>query len=521
MLILLCKEGILAKQNYDKNSARENYQQLRSAVKNQNSRISVYGNALSYIWVTNNKDYSVSDRVISYYSKYRYNSNASLDSWGINNDALLSVSIISKENNDRFVYGAMFQLLMPAMRGRVFYSKLSNKGIIGFINSPHGDLSFGYQEGIESEMKVDAFNIAAGDQSIGWSRYVSGFFVVHDVSVVNNIPCYWSSGLYSENLFRSNGNFIMEDGMLDDRDFINSLPFRISYKSVDIFGLKFGISYSPLGYKEDLLSQRNLRIVSAYDNISLGSLANKDMIVNTVNSQSSRQNNKNNKLTVTKGVNYNVTADIKEVDLLSADTKEIVSGLINKSVSSYKNIISGAIYYDYKINDVRFITSIVGEYAKSDNSKYYVLHDLVGIALGTNIDCGKLKFGAAYGYLGKSGMINYYYYDNQLLKYVPSGHSYYWDVGISYKYNNLLMSAVYFNSSYGGYNTTTNNLLSSEDKHFLRDFSVGFDYAVYSNNKTHYKLFANYHYFIINQSISAAEYVLQGGIFLSGIKLEF
>ncbi|UTO55467.1 porin [Neoehrlichia mikurensis] len=515
-IIFLFKESVFARQsNYDdaviKNNTYINYQKLRKVHKG--SKISIYGSTLSYVWITDKllRDKYEDNDV---YELYNYNSDANSDNWGVNNDALLSVNIMSQESNG-FLYGARFQLLMPAIQGRISLKKISNRGVIGFINFPYGNLSLGYQEGVESEMKADAFSIAAGDQGIEWSRYVSDFFVKKDntgVPVLNNIPCYWSSGLYSENLYRSNGNFVIRDNMLDNKDFINNLPFRISYKSADIFGINVGISYSPLGYKDSLLSNDSLQIIQIYDNLNVrvGELKGIPVTI-VVKNDSYNDNTAEKKLTFT-----NAMVNIKEIPI-SYNTRNVIHKIISESMNSYKNIISGAVTYNYKVNDIKFIGSLVGEYAKSDNSKKIILNDLIGVALGTNIEYNRLKFGAAYGYLGKSGSISYVDNDEGR-RFYNSSSSYYWDIGVNYRYNGLSISLIYFDSSYGCY---ADDVDGKKNRNFLKDFSIGLDYDLYSNNTTRCKLFANYHYFTISQELSKLKSAVHGGVLLSGMRVEF
>ncbi|QXK91888.1 hypothetical protein HL033_04000 [Neoehrlichia mikurensis] len=486
------------------------YKTLKN-ISHDNIGYIINGKLTSYNWFIKDKFNNI---------LYEYNFDSNLGNGGLDTHGIFELNL--KNNDSNAIYGIKFQMLVPMIKGR----------IVAFANTPYGNISLGYQEGVESEMKIDAFSVAAGDTSSEWTKYIRSFLPIHDE--VNNIPFYRSSGLYSEHLFRNHNNHFSINLTLRDNNFIDNLPFRISYKSLNFNGFAFGVSYSPEGNKKSIMQNSNINVIN---------------IVR---------------------LDYDMNQFVDSA----------LSPIYRDIVSPYTNIISGAMSYNGQINDLQFNASIVGEYAKPmtiDNlksvsneyinslvngymnlhlhsydyylnydrlykhlteyvdihmdMKYHTLHNLAGVALGASAQYKNLKLGGAYGYLGQSGVINYEnidlkeYFDGDIS--FPKQHSYYWNIGASYKYNNLLLSVTYFKSFvYSYYIKNMNAILSSESS--LNDLGIGIDYTFYNMDRVNYKIFANYHYFntmqyyVINtNNIDNGIKDNQGSIVLSGIKIEF
>ncbi|AHX04548.1 hypothetical protein [Ehrlichia japonica] len=200
-------------------------------------RALVSGQAISYMWSSSDKYRNLSD--IS----------GDIDDWGMNYDAILRLGAEIKSNDSGIKYGADFQVSMPSVKGKDFERKAAlNRGSRIFASTPYGDFSAGYQEGVESIMKLDSSNIIAGDESNSWTQHIRGaLFERKNALGYSMYPFLFSAGLYSENIFRNNDNMVHT--IDSDKDFINNLPFRMSYQSPNFMGLRFGVSYSPLGYK--------------------------------------------------------------------------------------------------------------------------------------------------------------------------------------------------------------------------------------------------------------------------------
>ncbi|AHX03620.1 hypothetical protein ECHHL_0459 [Ehrlichia chaffeensis str. Heartland] len=207
---------------------------------NRSSRVGralVSGQAISYMWASSDE------------KKSFYDISGSADDWGMNCDAILRLGAEIKSNDSGVKYGADFQIAIPHVQGKNFEKKAAlNRGSRIFASTPYGDFSMGYQEGVESMMKIDSSNIVAGDESSSWTQHLRGVLSEKKNALGYTMyPFLFSAGLYSENVFRNNDN--MTSTVDSNKDFINNLPFRISYQSPNFMGLRFGVSYSPLGYK--------------------------------------------------------------------------------------------------------------------------------------------------------------------------------------------------------------------------------------------------------------------------------
>ncbi|KJV65366.1 MULTISPECIES: ECH_0525 family surface protein Esp73 [Ehrlichia] len=200
-------------------------------------RALVSGQAISYMWSSSDEYRGLSD--IS----------GDMDDWGMNYDAILRVGAEIKSNDSGVKYGVDFQVSVPNVKGKNFEKKAAlNRGSRIFASTPYGDFSVGYQEGVESIMKLDSSNVIAGDESSSWTQHVRGALSERKNALGYSVyPFLFSAGLYSENIFRNNDNMVRT--VDNDKDFINNLPFRMSYQSPNFMGLRFGVSYSPLGYK--------------------------------------------------------------------------------------------------------------------------------------------------------------------------------------------------------------------------------------------------------------------------------
>ncbi|KJV68954.1 hypothetical protein [Candidatus Neoehrlichia procyonis] len=516
LVLLLCYNVVSARQmDYDnglknaKNNQCVNFQKIKKVIKSDKGRVNARGQVLSYAWIRDQK--ALGEEV---------EENIAFFDWGITYDTVLNLDLVSKRSNFGVV-GASLQLLMPMSQGRT--------GSLIFINNDYGKLSFGYQAGVESNIKVDAFSIAVGDTSDAWVKYIK-YFAHHS----EDIPFYLPSGLYSETLSSDNENGIVRF-LSTTKGFMHSLPFRISYSFTGFSNMIFGVSYMPLGYK----IQNN----SGYDITSITNTSNiliENLQLGLYKFVSQQQPSiLPARLTILEKIQLRGDA-INKVDVDNdANRIQNVHALTTKYiVSPYKNVISGGLSYTYDIASTKIVTSLIGEYAKSEkvsdnlNSDIIELeyYDLTGVAAGVNVLYDKLKLGCAYGYLGKSGIIKYNFLGKKYLDFISSGNnSYYWNFGGSYEYNDLSLSVTYL------YSVTNSNYITNKifDVYFLKDFTVGLEYMLYNNNKVHCKLFSNYHVFNLLQSTeiffdtNAVDDVekdvvkYNGVVFLLGVKVEF
>ncbi|RZB13185.1 hypothetical protein DRF75_00540 [Ehrlichia minasensis] len=204
-------------------------------------RALVSGQAISYMWASADK----SDNI--------FDISGNMDNYGMSYDAILRLGAEIKSGDSGTKYGADFQVAIPSVKGRNFERKAAlNRGSRLFAATQYGNFSVGYQEGVESIMKLDSSNIIAGDESNSWTQHLRGVLSEKKNALGYSMyPFLFSAGLYSENVFRNDDNIDITNG---SKDFINNLPLRMSYLSPSFMGLRFGVSYSPIGYKFDSFS---------------------------------------------------------------------------------------------------------------------------------------------------------------------------------------------------------------------------------------------------------------------------
>ncbi|WDM84972.1 hypothetical protein K6025_03765 [Ehrlichia sp. JZT12] len=222
-------------------------------------RALISGQAISYMWASLDK---------LGVNGYTHDISGAYNNWSATYDSILRVGAELKPSNSSIKYGADFQVAVPSVKGMNFEKKSAlNRGSKIFAATPYGDFSIGYQEGLESLMKLDASNIIAGDESNGWTQHIRGALAERKNAFGYEMyPFLLSPGLYSENVFRNNDNAVLNSG---SKDLVNNLPLRISYSSPSFMGLKFGVSYSPSGYEFDLFSKEFVKEVAVVRYLTL------------------------------------------------------------------------------------------------------------------------------------------------------------------------------------------------------------------------------------------------------------
>ena len=452
----------------------------------------ISGQSISYMW-------SSLDELGK--SNLEHDISGSYDNLGLTYDAILRVGAELKSVNSDVKYGADLQVALPIVKGMNFEKKAAlNRGSKLFIATPYGDFSIGCQEGVESIMKLDASSIIAGDESNGWTQHIRDAIPEKKKAFVYEYPFILSPGLYSENLFRSNDNAVLNSE--DRKDLINNLPLRLNYQSPSFMGLRFGVSYSPTGYEFDFFSKK---------------FNKKALFVNYMTVPFGEYVEKNNGKEKPLNFQYYIMKEIKESDVkqtkktmeqLKSDAEQVVKeAQLNTyysflpvffedsvdeynifSGSKYEHILSGGVAFNYNYSDIKFSTSVVGEYAHSrlyvnakDYRTYTLSYDLKGLSIGSVINYNNISFAGAYGYLGESGFVDRYYYCRYITpQYERPGIAYYWDMGLSYQYKSYYFSIAYFKGR--------------KSDNVLQDINLGFEYNLLQRQgKMKCKLFGNYH----------------------------
>ncbi|MCU7611567.1 hypothetical protein OC188_02515 [Anaplasma capra] len=426
-----------------------------------------------------------------------------LGSWGTNYDAALAVGMRSRSDRLGLIYGADFALSVPiGSFGRSFYDEMVGAGSRIFADTPYGDFFLGYQEGVESSMKTDVLGLVPGGSSSAWGKYLRCF-----LGYASGMPFHMYPGLYSENLFRSIGSFDRVGVFRETRRFLGVLPMRLSYISPKVGGFSLGISYSPSGYRDDLF-RGDAHKLGVVRKVSGGA------------SSASASGSASGSAAVTTAA---TTPGKPELALLAVQPTFDLGPV-------YKNILSGALRYDWKSEDATFGVSVTGEYAKSKrytdiyvpgaDDPFVEYNNLAALSTGAEIGFAGLRVALSYGYLGNSGRPKVMSRGNKVweVPYGASLPSYYFASSLGYRYGDLYSSVVYFVSRVGhtigassGGAAHNDYRLGFDGKHILRDLAVGLDYSLYDRKNTRLGLFVSCHAFSLKQELGEFKFVEGSG----------
>ncbi|MFV9923824.1 MAG: porin [Anaplasma ovis] len=442
-----------------------------------------------------------------------------LGSWGTSYDAALAVGLRSKGSTPGLVYGADFALSVPVGSfGKSFYDEMVGAGSRIFADTPYGTFLLGYQEGVESSMKADVLALVPGGGGGAWGKYLRCF-----LGYASGMPFHMYPGLYSENLFRSIGSFDRVGVLRETRRFLGVLPMRLSYMSPRLGGFSLGVSYSPSGYRDDLFKSDAYRL----------------------------------------GVGRNVGSEEESSGSDSETVQDAKLALVAVKPSFdlgpvYKNILSGALRYDWGDDDVAIGLSVTGEYARPKRyadilnpgtSPFVEYSNLAALSAGAEMKFAGLKAAVSYGYLGGSGRPKVVSQSGRTWE-VPYGTnlpSYYFASSLGYGYGDFYSSVVYFVSRVGHTVGVARGGAAYHDygkgfdgEHVLRDLAVGLGYNLYERRGTKFGLFVSCHAFSLEQRPSEfkrgdnADYVRtsdstqgrenhkhDGVVVLSGVKFDF
>ncbi|WDM84971.1 hypothetical protein K6025_03760 [Ehrlichia sp. JZT12] len=104
------------------------------------------------------------------------------------------------------------------------------------------------------------------------------------------------------------------------------------------------------------------------------------------------------------------------------------------------------------------------------------------MSIGYVINYHNINFAGAYGYLGKSGVVNEYDHYSVSYPLYERSDSYYWDAALGYQYKSYYFSIAYFKSR--------------KSDNILQDASLGIEYnLLQGQGKMRCKLFGNYHHY--------------------------
>ncbi|WP_458692766.1 APH_0404 family surface protein Asp62 [Anaplasma phagocytophilum] len=398
-------------------------------------------------------------------------------------------------------YGADFQVMVPEVNSAVEVGKaFINRGSRAYVLTPYGKFSLGYQEGIESVRNggFDDF-IRGKDPTLLKYRLplLKGDFFTNGAwqwLLSNSALLY--PGLYSENIFRAN-NYLDYYGLQEhskhySKYFVNNLPLRITYQSPTLYGMKFGMSYSPTGYADDLSNAWLPEDSVIYEGPkpkagdTLGIFGSLRYLGEKAQDTLSWWWYKNiyGKWREEKGRNF---------------SRVIGNSLVYSP--AYKNVLSAlwslGKVYSLGHDEVSLDLSVGAEYASSNSRSFLNLkkgqpkgwfHDLAAVELSAAVGVRGFSAGGSYGYLGRSGYpmgpwegteISWGRNDaRNVLK-----PSYYLAMGAGYKVGSFRIDGSYFYSNKGGYFTLAR----------LSDMGLRVSYEMYKGESMRCVLFTQLH----------------------------
>ncbi|SCV66452.1 hypothetical protein ANAPRD1_01075 [Anaplasma phagocytophilum] len=396
-------------------------------------------------------------------------------------------------------YGADFQVMVPEVNSAVEVGKaFINRGSRAYVLTPYGKFSLGYQEGIESVRNggFDDF-IRGKDPTLLKYRLplLKGDFFTNGAwqwLLSNSALLY--PGLYSENIFRAN-NYLDYYGLQEhskhySKYFVNNLPLRITYQSPTLYGMKFGMSYSPTGYADDLSNAWLPEDGRVYEGPklkgenSLGVFGGVRFLEGRSGVWRWWYENIYRKWREEKGRNF---------------SRVIGNSLVYSP--AYKNVVSAlwslGKVYSLGHDEVSLDLSVSAEYASSNSRSFLNLkkgqpkgwfHDLAAVELSAAVGVRGFSAGGSYGYLGRSGYpmgpwegteISWGRNDaRNVLK-----PSYYLAMGAGYKVGSFRIDGSYFYSNKGGYFTLAR----------LSDIGLRVSYEMYKGESMRCVLFTQLH----------------------------
>ncbi|QJC27447.1 hypothetical protein ANPL_01715 [Anaplasma platys] len=385
--------------------------------------------------------------------------------------------------NDGRVYGAGFMVLAPEVSGAVERGHpVVNKGSRVYVQSSYGQLSMGFQEGVESSMTSrGGFNDFIRGRDPSFIKYrlplLKGSYFDSGASHwwLSNAALLYP-GLYSESIFRAN-NYLDYYGIESEsryytKYFVNNLPFRISYQSPRLAGLQFGVSYSPTGYADDLFR--------GWVDAGTAGPVHRYLAV--------RPSERLGKRDFRRAYGIGDSADGTRVSARVAGSQIVYAPV-------YRNVLSAVlalrrIYGGVPAKGLQVDLVLSGECAKAvtvheGRMPRGGFHDLGSFEVSALVQGRGLSLAASYGYLGTSGYAKGPWKDTELSwDRVESSRvlkpASYVVLGAGYSLGALRVDGSYFRSRKGGYLTMAR----------LSDLGVRVSYELYRGEDMRCELFA-------------------------------
>ncbi|EOA61975.1 porin [Anaplasma phagocytophilum] len=491
---------------------------------------------------------------------------------GFASDAMLYVTAEGKNDNYKIRYGGSIELEVPYTQKADYtsFKQVRNRGTKVYVNTTFGEVSFGYQVGIDSIMRVDALSIGAGDISNTWMRYVN-LRGIHD-------PL---EGLTNEKrlvlLPRNAAVFTAE--IEEDLALPGNTAASTKGIGEGLAPLQYGNQVRPVLHRSRPALPIELKKLYLENVFYLSTGLYSESLFdggNRFSRNASKPIDANNALNLTNALPLRFTylspdfAGLRlgvsyapfgyEEDLLLDTHTAIKRSLVARMrvfkdytrfhrairnrfsiplveeggrrkkfiIPLYENIVNAGMTYSSSFNDLDFKLSVVTEYAKgktrllrdSTDIEFAKMDTIKNIVLGGMLKYKNVKLAASYGYLGQIDNINNMY-SYRLGEFVlnttdrviiRTSGSYFLTAGAGYEYDRLYVSAFYRGSNYSG--------------NIFNEVSLGAEYNI-SGHSSRVKsmIFANYHNFSALSAVVtdpvATDGVNRGQVILAGMKVRF
>ena len=201
------------------------------------------------------------------------------------------------------------------------------------------------------------------------------------------------------------------------------------------------------------------------------------------------------------------TEQMGTIAALNARTKTVATGV---NQFAFRDVFSGGVMLDHKMNDVTFKASLLGETGTAKDFSGATKRDnLRSWELGASVAFKGFSLAASYGDLGKSGNTK-----SVATTAYKSAKSSYWTVGAAYDYSHFGASVTYMESKRGASVVATST--AANPKASFKNLSFGVDYRVAPGFMPYAEVSA---FKLDSKAVKGTKNT--GNVFLAGTKLHF
>jgi len=400
---------------------------------------------------------------------YRYDnlnstSGNMLSKGGIVNDTKINVKVDGQAHG--FKYGGLVSLNADTSANKYGNSNIGYQTMV-YGEAKFGRLQAGSYTGAVDALSVGAANIAKatgginGDAKYWWNQNIGQATLTNDqLADMFNVPAasFTDTTTFTQTV---NSTFYVVPSLISNMGTGNTAnASKVTYYTPKFSGFKAGLSYIP-------------------DTDQHGTIAN-------------------------------LTSTTKKISSINVANGKFTLD----NIYSYRDVFSGGVMFDHKMNDVTFKASLLGETGRAKDTSVTSTnaagattalgtekrHDLRAWEVGASMGFKGFAVAASWGDLGKSGATK-----DAAGK---AARSHYWTVGAAYDYSHFGASVTYMESRRGNADTSS--------KSSFKNLSVGMEYRVAPG----FMPYAEVSAFKLDSKVAGST-KNNGNIFLAGTKLHF